>query len=111
VLYEGSLRPGEAAPLSAGAGPAGRLVLEELRYWAGFQIIDERGGGLFMAGFLAGVLGLVWRLLLHRREVVVHWDEEEVRVVGRSEYFSGHFKRELGALFAELTDDREGRTG
>jgi len=111
VLYEGSLRPGEAAPLSAGAGSEGRLVLEELRYWAGFQIIDERGGGLLMAGFIAGVLGLVWRLLLHRREVVVHWDDERVRLVGRSEYFSGHFRRELVALFAELTDDREGRTG
>lgn len=111
VLFEGSLRPGEAAPLDAGAGPEGRLVLQELRYWAGFEVVDERGGGLLVAGFVAGILGLVWRLLLHRREMVVHWDDERVRLVGRSEYFSGRFRRELSALFEELTDDREGRSG
>lgn|GEM_PF-1233972 len=110
VLFSGTLRPGEAALLGGGERPVeGRLVLEELRYWAGLQIVRERGGGLLIAGFLVGVLGLVWRFLLHRREVVVDWDEDRAWLVGRSEYFSGRFRRELGALFAELTDHGEGR--
>lgn len=118
VLFQGELRQGEAAPLVSGGdgaagspAPVGRLVLEELRYWAGFQVVRERGGGLLIAGFLVGVVGLIWRFLFHRREVVVDWDDRQVRLVGRSEYFSGRFRRELGALFAELIDEREGRTG
>lgn len=104
VLFDGTLRPGEGAVVAAtGDSPGGRLVLEELRYWAALQIVRERGGGLLIAGFSAGILGLVWRLLLHRREVAVHWDGGELRLVGRSEYFSRRFRGELEALFSTLT--------
>jgi hypothetical protein len=103
VLFEGALRPGQGAPLTAPGGALeGRLVLEEIRYWAGLQVVRERGGGLLIAGFTLGVLGLIWRLLLHRREVALTWDDETVRLVGRSEHFSGRFGRELATLFADL---------
>lgn len=112
VLFEGTLRPGEAAPLSTSLGEAprleGRLVLEELRYWTGLVIVREHGGALLIAGFTLGIVGLVWRLLLHRREVAVHRDADHLRLVGRSEHFSRRFRNELEALFAELTDEGGG---
>ncbi len=93
LLFEGALRPGEAAALADG-----RLVLEELRYWVGVQVVTERGGGLLMTGFVVGIVGLVWRLLLYRRELVLTWDDAEFRLVGRSEYFSGKYQEELRSI-------------
>jgi hypothetical protein len=104
VLFDGKLRPGQAAQLEDQ-----RLVLEELRYWIGLRVIAERGGGLLIAGFTAGVVGLIWRLLWYRREIAVTWDERSFHVVGRSEYFSGRFRGELRSLRSVLergTDER-----
>ncbi len=102
--FSGTLRPGEAADFAAG-----RLVMEELRYWVGVRVIRERGGGLLIAGFALGVIGLVWRLLWYRREIVLTWDSENVfRLVGRSEYFSGPFEEELATLARMLTQPGAG---
>lgn len=97
TVFEGSLRPGEAADLGGD-----RLVLSELRYWVGFQVVSERGGALLIAGFAVGILGLVWRLMLYRREVAVVWDDETLRLVGHSEYFPERFRDELEAIFSTL---------
>lgn len=68
AIARGVLRPGGSI-----ATPDGRRVLHmpELRLFARLQIVDERGGGFLWAGFLLGTLGLVLRLVLFRREVVV----------------------------------------
>jgi hypothetical protein len=97
VVFDGLLRPGEAATLDRG-----RLVQEELRYWVGVRIVSERGGGLLIAGFVAGVVGLIWRLLWYRREVALTWDERSFRLVGRSEFFSTRFREELRSIFSTL---------
>jgi hypothetical protein len=101
LLFEGDLRPGEAAALGDG-----RLVLEEIRYWVGIQIVSERGGSLLVVGFLTAVVGLVWRLLLYRRELVLHWDEEVFRLVGRAESYSWRFQTEqLQTIFSTLRQE------
>ncbi len=91
TVFEGTLRPGDGVPVGED-----RLVLKELRYWVGVQVVSERGGGLLVTGFVVGIVGLVWRLGFHRREVVLTWDDEEtdeerdgatLRLVGHSEYF------------------------
>ena len=69
-------------------------------------MISERGGALLIAGFAIGIAGLVWRLMLHRREVAVVWDEERFTLVGRSEYFPWRFREELAELFATLGGSR-----
>jgi len=97
VVFDGSLRPGAAAELDHG-----RLVLEELRYWVGVRIVSERGGGLLITGFIAGILGLIWRLLWYRRELALTWDEREFHLVGRSEFFSTRFRQELRSISSTL---------
>jgi cytochrome c biogenesis protein ResB len=108
ALFDGRLRPGEGATLGGGAG---RIVLEELRYWLGFRVIHERGGSVLIAGFVAGVVGLVWRLMLYRREVALTWDDNEIRLIGRAEYFSERFRRELDSILSILTAEAERRGG
>jgi hypothetical protein len=103
VVFDGPLKPGEAAELDRGD----RLVLEELRYWVGVRIVSERGGGLLIFGFVCGVVGLIWRLLWYRREVAVTWDEREFRLVGRSEFFSTRFQEELRSLVSKLGESRK----
>lgn len=105
-LFDGLLRPGQGAVLADGQG---RLVLEELRYWLGFRVIHERGGSVLITGFVIGVVGLVWRLMLYRREVALTWDENELRLIGRAEYFSGRFRQELESILAMLMLEHERR--
>jgi hypothetical protein len=78
TVARGILKPGGSL-----ATADGRRILRmpELRYYAKLQVVDERGGGLLWAGFLVGVLGLVLRLVLFRREVVVVADPAGARVL------------------------------
>ncbi|MGB8930705.1 MAG: cytochrome c biogenesis protein ResB [Anaeromyxobacteraceae bacterium] len=73
---EGATARGVLKPGGSLATPDGRRVLHmpELRYYAKLQIVAERGGGLLWAGFVLGTLGLVLRLVLFRREIVVAAD-------------------------------------
>jgi hypothetical protein len=73
----GMLRPGEALAAANGAV----LRMEELRLFGAFQIVDERGGGLLWLGFALAIAGLLSRLWLYRREVVVVGDEAAGRVL------------------------------
>jgi len=102
TVFSGVLTRGDAA-----TWPQGRLVMEDLNYWLGVQVVSERGGGLLIAGFVMGILGLIWRLLLYRREVAVLWDEESYSLAGRSEYFSWKFQTELARLAEGLSGRQE----
>jgi hypothetical protein len=101
TLFAGALSPGDSADL----GEDGRLVLEELRLWAGVLVISERGGGLLIAGFVLGVAGLIWRLLTYRREVAVLWNEKSFTLLGRGEYFEGRFQEEMQAILRALGEE------
>lgn len=105
LVFDERLGAGEAVDL-----PAGRLVLEEMRYWIGVRVIAERGGGFLIAGFTLGILGLAWRLLAYRRELALDWDAEGLRLVGRSEYFSWRFREELRSVRDALRAPEEDRT-
>jgi hypothetical protein len=99
LLFEGPLQIGQAADLDGE-----RLVLEEIRYWVNARVVDERGGGLLIAGFVTGIIGLIWRLPACRREIALSWTESEFRLVGNSEYFPQRFEGELGTIASLLAD-------
>ena len=48
--------------------------------------------------FLLGTIGLIWRLMLYRREVAIVWDGKSFAVAGRAEYFSHRFREELATM-------------
>jgi hypothetical protein len=106
VVFDGELRPGQAASLGEG-----RIVLEEIRYWVGITVVSERGGGVLITGFVVGVVGVIWRLLWYRREVALTWDERELQLIGRSEYFSGRFREELRSIHDTLARGSGGDKG
>jgi hypothetical protein len=60
--------------------------------------VSERGGVLLIAGFTLGIVGLVWRLMLYRREVAIVWEGVAFTVSGRAEYFSHRLREELNTV-------------
>lgn len=109
AVARGVLRPGDSL-----ATPDGRRVLRmpEIRYYARLQIVAERGGGLLWAGFLAGTLGLVLRLVLFRREVVVLADPPGGRVLLAAAADAQGWRPEIvERLVSALGSDGEARSG
>lgn len=100
-VFRGALKPGDAATL-----PGGRVVLSEIRYWGGIKIVSERGGALLITGFLLATIGATWRLLLHRRDLVISWSSHGVsntfRIAGHGEWFADRDRRELEQLAAAI---------
>jgi hypothetical protein len=66
-VERGALAPGGELALAG----ARWVAMPEVRRYGTFEVVDEHGVGLLWAGFALGILGLVFRLLLFRREVVV----------------------------------------
>src|SRR6266511_2039039 len=92
-VFDGSLRRGEAVR----AGEV-LVMLDEARYWVGIRAVSERGGGLLVAGFLLLVVGILWRMFWYRRDVVLLWADDVVRLGGRAEFNPGRFREELRDL-------------
>lgn len=90
VVHDGELRPGGAVEVGGGS-----LRLHELRYFVGLRLVSERGGAWLVAGFLLSVLGIVWRMVWHRRELAITWGDGRFRIGGRSEYYPRRFRGEL----------------
>ncbi|MBI3185620.1 MAG: cytochrome c biogenesis protein ResB [Myxococcales bacterium] len=93
LLFDGQLRPGQVVRVGEHF-----LALEEVRYWVFLRLIQERGGALLIAGFLLAVLGITFRMVWHRREVGVVFDERGMTLCGRTEYFPLRFREELKTI-------------
>ncbi|MEW1697759.1 cytochrome c biogenesis protein ResB [Streptomyces sp. NPDC093249] len=102
------LLPGETLTLPDGAGSI--TFEKDIREWASFQISQQPGNGLALAGAIAAIAGLTGSLFIQRRRVWVRAvrGEDGVTVVemaglGRSE--SAKLPEELGDLALALTQD------
>ncbi|MGR4853175.1 cytochrome c biogenesis protein ResB [Streptomyces sp. LARHCF252] len=110
-LFKRLLRPGDSMTLPNGAGSVtfGTTVKE----WAGFQVVQEPGGGWALTGAVAAIGGLAASLFIQRRRVWVRAvrGADGVTVVemaglGRSE--SAKVPEELGDLAGILYDQAPG---
>ncbi|GEJ98523.1 cytochrome c biogenesis protein ResB [Streptomyces sp. NPDC003388] len=107
----GNLKPGQTLKLPDGAGS---ITLEkDVKEWAGFEIVQEPGGGWALVGALGAIFGLAASLFIQRRRVWVRAvrGADGVTVVemaglGRSE--SAKLPEELGDLAANLYDRAPG---
>ncbi|WP_435058277.1 cytochrome c biogenesis protein ResB [Streptomyces sp. bgisy060] len=100
------LLPGETMTLPDGAGSI--TFEKDVKEWASFQISQQPGNGLALAGAIAAIAGLTGSLFIQRRRVWVRAvrGEDGVTVVemaglGRSE--SAKLPEELGDLVVALT--------
>ncbi|MFJ7152105.1 cytochrome c biogenesis protein ResB [Streptomyces sp. NPDC100445] len=106
-----NLKPGQTMKLPNGAGSV--TFEKDVKEWAGFEIVQEPGGGWALAGALAAIFGLAASLFIQRRRVWVRAvrGADGVTVVemaglGRSE--SAKVPEELGALAGVLYDQAPG---
>lgn len=110
-LLKKQLKPGQTMTLPGGAGSI--TFNKEIKEWAGFEIVQERGAGWALGGAIAAILGLAASLFIQRRRVWVRAvpGPDGVTVVemaglGRSE--SAKVPEELGDLAGALYDRAPG---
>ncbi|GGW33084.1 cytochrome c biogenesis protein ResB [Streptomyces caelestis] len=113
-LFKKLLRPGETMELPNGAGTV--TFGKDIREWAGFQVVQEPGGGWALAGALAAIGGLAASLFIQRRRVWVRAVKGadgvtvvEMAGLGRSE--SAKVPEELGDLAGILYDQTPAAPG
>ena len=80
-----------------------RLELHDSPFWVRFYVIKQRGLSIVYLGFFLASVGVIWRLIFYRREIlgaVRNRDGEETLVVaGRSEYYKSLAEDEFNKLF------------
>lgn len=84
-----------------------RLELLDMPFWARFYVVKQRGLSILYAGFAIATLGVIWRLLFYRREIIGAVREQDgVRclvVAGRSEYYKSLAEDEFAKLFGDIS--------
>ncbi|CAL9540535.1 Cytochrome c biogenesis protein Ccs1 [Streptomyces sp. enrichment culture] len=110
-LFKKLLMPGETMELPNGAGSV--TFEKDVKEWAGFQVVQEPGGGWALGGAVAAIGGLAASLFIQRRRVWVRATAGpdgvtvvEMAGLGRSE--SAKVPEELGDLAAILYDRAPG---
>ncbi|MCM2516670.1 cytochrome c biogenesis protein ResB [Streptomyces griseoincarnatus] len=110
-LLKKLLTPGETMTLPGGAGSI--TFEKDVKEWAGFQVVQEPGGGWALGGALAAIGGLAASLFVQRRRVwvrAVRGDDGvtvvEMAGLGRSE--SAKVPEELGDLAGTLYERAPG---
>ncbi len=80
-----------------------RLEMRDMPFWVRFYVVKQRGLSILYAGFALATIGVIWRLLFYRREIVGAVREQDgVRclvVAGRSEYYKSLAEDEFVKLF------------
>ena len=86
--------------------PGYRLEMRDMPFWVRFYVVKQRGLSILYAGFAIATIGVIWRLLFFRREIVGAVREQDgVRclvVAGRSEYYKNLAEDEFTKLFSDI---------
>ncbi|MDD2581356.1 MAG: cytochrome c biogenesis protein ResB, partial [Desulfuromonadaceae bacterium] len=80
-----------------------RLEMRDMPFWVRFYVVKQRGLSILYAGFAIATIGVIWRLLFFRREIVGAVREQDgmrcLVVAGRSEYYKSLAEDEFNKLF------------
>lgn len=83
-----------------------RLEMGDIPFWVRFYVIKQRGISILYAGFLLATIGVIWRLLFYRRELVGTVRKQDGKlcmiVAGRSEYYKSLAEDEFDKMFAGI---------
>jgi hypothetical protein len=92
-----------------------RLEMRDMPFWVRFYVVKQRGLSILYAGFALATIGVIWRLLFYRREIVGAVREQDgVRflvVAGRSEYYKSLAEDEFVKLFNGIVGKPDGDEG
>jgi hypothetical protein len=81
--------------------------MPELRYWVRFYVITQRGLPILYLGFALACVGVIWRMIFFKRELVGAVRESaqgrRLVVAGRSEYYKSLAEDEFDKLFGKIT--------
>jgi cytochrome c biogenesis protein ResB len=90
-----------------------RLEMRDIPFWVRFYVVKQRGLSILYAGFAIATIGVIWRLLFYRRELLGAVREQDgVRclvVAGRSEYYKNLAEDEFVKLFDGILGKKEER--
>jgi hypothetical protein len=88
----------------------GRIELQDLTYWVRFYVIKQQGLEILYSGFALAVVGVIWRLLFFRREIIGAVREKDgalrLEVAARSEYYKSLAEDEFNQLFDTILGNR-----
>jgi hypothetical protein len=80
-----------------------RLEMRDMPFWVRFYVVKQRGLSILYAGFAIATIGVIWRLLFYRREIVGAVREQDgvrcLAVACRSEYYKSLAEDEFVKLF------------
>jgi len=83
-----------------------RLEMRDMPFWVRFYVVKQRGLSILYTGFAIATIGVIWRLLFYRRELICAVREQDgVRclvVAGRSEYYKSLAEDEFDKLFNDI---------
>jgi len=86
------------------------LEMRDMPFWVRFYVVKQRGLSILYAGFAIATIGVIWRLLFYRREILgAVRVQDGVRclvVAGRSEYYKSLAEDEFDKMFGEITGSR-----
>ncbi|MFD5427067.1 cytochrome c biogenesis protein ResB [Streptomyces sp. NPDC127084] len=106
-VFKQTLLPGETMKLPGGAGSV--TFEKEIKEWASFQVSQQPGNGLALAGAVAAIAGLVGSLFIQRRRVWVRAVRDEngtgltvIEMAGLGRTESAKLPEELAELAALL---------
>jgi len=90
-----------------------RLEMRDMPFWVRFYVVKQRGLSILYTGFAIATIGVIWRLLFYKREILGAVREEEgersLMAAGRSEYYKTLAEDEFMKLFSGIigkTDER-----
>ena len=89
-----------------------RLEMRDMPFWVRFYVVKQRGLSILYAGFAIATIGVIWRLLFYRREIIGAVREQDgercLVVAGRSEYYKSLAEDEFVKLFSTILGKAEG---